>query len=114
MRVARSAQATDLIASGALPNQDRRSDTCRREEYDREASRGARGVEPRTWQSCCPRHTKPSRKRVRRKRARAAAEEIAAFETRSIRVETKLNLVLSGTVALIVGMITLVIRSFMS
>ena len=36
------------------------------------------------------------------------------FETRLIRVETKLNLVLSGTVALIVGMITLVIRSFMS
>ena len=51
---------------------------------------------------------------MRRKRARAAAEEIAAFETRAIRVETKLNLVLSGTVALIVGMITLVIRSFMS
>ncbi len=47
-------------------------------------------------------------------RARAAAEEIAAFESRLIRVETKLNMVLSGTVALIVGMITLVIRSFTS
>jgi len=47
-------------------------------------------------------------------RARAAAEEIAAFESRLIRVETKLNMVLSGTVALIVGMITLVVRSFTS
>lgn len=47
-------------------------------------------------------------------RARAAAEEIAAFESRLIRVETKLNMVLSGTVALLVGMITLVIRSFIS
>ena len=47
-------------------------------------------------------------------RARAAAEEIAAFESRLIRLETKLNMVLSGTVALIVGMITLVLRSFMS
>ena len=33
-------------------------------------------------------------------RARAAAEEIAAFESRLIRMETKLNMVLSGTVAL--------------
>lgn len=47
-------------------------------------------------------------------RARAAAEEIAAFESRLIRAGTKLNMVLSGTVALIAGMITLVLRSFMS
>ncbi len=47
-------------------------------------------------------------------RARAASEEIAAFKSRLMRVETKLNMVLSGTVALIVGMITLVVRSFIS
>lgn len=47
-------------------------------------------------------------------RARAAAEEIAAFESRLIRVETRLNMVLSGTVAILVGIVTLVIRSFMS
>ncbi len=47
-------------------------------------------------------------------RARAAAEEIAAFESRLIRVETKLDMVLGGTVATIVGIVTLVVRSFMS
>ena len=45
-------------------------------------------------------------------RARAAAEEIAAFESRLVRVETKLNVVLTGTVMLIIGMVTLIARAF--
>ena len=45
-------------------------------------------------------------------RARAAAEEIAAFESRLVRVETKLNVVLTGTVMLIIGMVTLIARTF--
>ena len=44
-------------------------------------------------------------------RARAAAE-IAAFESRLVRVETKLNVVLTGTVMLIIGMVTLIARAF--
>ncbi len=45
-------------------------------------------------------------------RARAAAEKIAAFESRLVRVETKLNVVLTGTVMLIIGMVTLIARTF--
>ena len=45
-------------------------------------------------------------------RARAAAEEIAAFESRLVRVETKLNVVLTGTVMIIIGMVTLIARTF--
>ena len=45
-------------------------------------------------------------------RARAAAGEIAAFESRLVRVETKLNVVLTGTVMLIIGMVTLIARTF--
>ena len=45
-------------------------------------------------------------------RARAAAEEIAAFESRLVRVETKLNVVLTGTVMLSIGLVTLIARAF--
>lgn len=47
-------------------------------------------------------------------RARAAGDETAAFEIRAIRVETRPSRVLSGTVALMVDMITLLLRSFVS
>lgn len=43
--------------------------------------------------------------------AREAAEEIAGFEARLVRLEVKINLVLSGVVALIVGVVTLLFRS---
>ncbi len=40
------------------------------------------------------------------------SEEIAAFESRLVRVETKLNVVLTGTVMIIIGMVTLIARTF--
>lgn len=45
-------------------------------------------------------------------RAREAAEEIAAFDARLIRVESKLNLVLGGILTLILGVAALVMRAF--
>ena len=45
-------------------------------------------------------------------RAREAAEEIAAFDARLIRVESKHNLVLGGILTLILGVATLVMRAF--
>ena len=44
-------------------------------------------------------------------RAREAAEEIAAFDARLIRVESKLNLVLGEILTLILGVATLVMRA---
>ena len=46
-------------------------------------------------------------------RARAAAEEIAGFESRLVRLEVKENLVMGGIVALLIGVATLVVRSFL-
>ena len=46
-------------------------------------------------------------------RARAAAEEIAGFESRLVRLEVKVNLVMGGIVALLIGVATLVVRSFL-
>ena len=45
-------------------------------------------------------------------RAREAAEEIAAFDARLIRVEPKINLVLGGILTLILGVAALVMRAF--
>ena len=45
-------------------------------------------------------------------RAREAAEEIAAFDARLIRVGSKLNLVLGGILTLILGVAALVMRAF--
>ena len=43
--------------------------------------------------------------------ARQAAEEIAAYERRLVRVEIKLNVLLAGTGALVAGMVLLVLQS---
>ena len=45
-------------------------------------------------------------------RTREAAEEIAAFDARLIRVESKINLVLGGILTLILGVTALVMRAF--
>ena len=45
-------------------------------------------------------------------RAREAAEEIAAFDARLIRVKSKINLVLGGILTLILGVAALVMRAF--
>ena len=44
--------------------------------------------------------------------AREASEEIAGFEGRLVRLEVKLNMVLSGVIAILVGVTMLVVRSF--
>ena len=46
---------------------------------------------------------------VSEEQARAAAEEIAAFDTRLVRVEIKLNLLITLGVSTLVGVGTLVI-----
>ena len=46
--------------------------------------------------------------------AQEAAEEIAGFESRLTRLEVKINAVLGGVIALIIGVVTLVLRSFLT
>ena len=43
-----------------------------------------------------------------------AADEIAGFESRLTRLEVKINAVLGGVIALIIGVVTLVLRSFLT
>lgn len=46
--------------------------------------------------------------------AQEAAEEIAGFESTLTRLEVKINAVLGGVIALIIGVVTLVLRSFLT
>ena len=50
---------------------------------------------------------------VSEEQARAAAEEIATFDTRLVRVEIKLNLLITLSVSTLVGIGMLVIRLFL-
>lgn len=46
--------------------------------------------------------------------AQEASEEIAGFESRLTRLEVKINAVLGGVIALIIGVVTLVLRAFLT
>ncbi len=46
--------------------------------------------------------------------AQEASEEIAGFESRPTRLEVKIDAVLGGVIALIIGVVTLVLRAFLT